>query len=213
MGATAMVHDYDLASAFPTIAKDLVDFRDCNWVHSPEYQSEAVYGFVKCGVTIYDWVMVSPIIHETEEALISPTGTWETHLTKSELDFITKWKIGEFKIKDGWWAITSRKAFRKPLKAPMEHLLEYKQGTELQRLLAKRMSTGVYGKLGEERSEEFGPFFNPVWFSYISTNTRLQVADFLYSHGIGPGDNEGYAHLLCIGVDGFMIDCPIEYIG
>lgn len=197
-------------NSFPTIAKDLVDIRDCKWIHSPEYHEEAVYGFVKCEVTIYDWVMVSPIIMDTEEALISPTGAWETHLTKSELDFITKWKVGSFVIKDGWWAVTSRKAFRKPLKAPMGTLLEYKQGTELQRLLAKRMSTGIYGKLGEERSEEFGPFFNPVWFSYISTNTRLQVADFLYSHDIGPGDNEGYSHLLCISVDGFMLDCPIE---
>ena len=93
--------------------------------------------------------------------------------------------------------------------APMTRLLKYKQGTELQRLLAKRMSTGVYGKLGEERSEEFGPYFNPVWFSVISTRARLQVAEFLYSHDIGPGDNEGYSHLLAIGVDGFVVDKPI----
>jgi hypothetical protein len=95
----------------------------------------------------------------------------------------------------------------------MERLLEYKQGTELQRLLAKRMSTGVYGKTLEERQNEFGPYFNPVWGSYISTVVRLQVAEFLYSHNIGPDDNEGYKHLCCISVDGFMIDCPIEEIG
>ena len=204
------IYDYDLSSAFPTVAKDLIDIRDCQWIQDKAYIMGAVYGFARVITTIYDWVKVSPIIKDTEEALISPTGTWETCLTKDELDFIMKWGIGEFKILDAWWAVTTRKAFRKPLLAPMERLLEYKQGTELQRLLAKRQSTGIYGKLGEERAEEFGPYFNSVWFATISTRTRLQVADFLYSHNIGPDDNAGYKHLLCIGVDGVMLDCPIE---
>lgn len=206
------VFDYDLTSAFPNVAKNLADFRDCKWIQSPEYQEGAIFGYVRCEVTIYDWVMVSPIIMDTEDALISPVGTWESYLTKDELDFITKWGIGEYKIKDGWWAITTRKAFRKPLLAPMEKLLEYKQGSEVQRLLAKRMSTGIYGKMGEERADEFGPYFNPVWFAEISTQARLQVAEFLYAHGIGPGENEGYGHLIHIGVDGVMLDCPIEEV-
>ena len=204
-----MVYDYDLSSAFPNIAKDLIDTRDCSWVHDKAYIMGAIYGFVKCKVTIYDWVMVSPIIKDTEEALISPVGTWETYLTKGELDFIMKWGIGEFEILDGWWAFTTRKALKKPLLIPMEKLLKYKQGSEIQKLLAKRMSTGIYGKLGEERAEEFGPYFNPVWFAEISTQARLQVAEFLYSHDIGPGDNEGYKSLIAIGVDGVMLSKPV----
>ena len=204
--------DYDLSSAFPSVAKELADTRDCQWIKSAEYQTRAIYGFVRCEVTIYDWVMVSPIIMDTEDALISPVGTWETYLTKGELDFITKWKIGEYKILEGWWAVTSRKAYRRPLKLAMEKLLAYKQGSELQKLLAKRMSTGIYGKMGEEREEEFGPYFNPCYFAEISTQVRLQVADFLYSHGIGPEDNEGYRSLIAIGVDGVMLDKPVEGI-
>jgi hypothetical protein len=207
------VRDYDLQSAFPSIAKDLIDIRDCKWIRDKVYIMGAVYGFARVVATIYDWVKVSPIIKDTDEALISPTGTWETCLTKDELDFIMKWGIGEFKILDGWWAVTTRKAFRKPLLAPLEKLLKYKQGTELQRLLAKRMSTGAfYGKFGEERSEEFGPLFNPVFFAQISTMVRLQVGEFLYSHGIGPDNNKGYQHLLQIGVDSVMLDCPIEEV-
>ena len=204
------VYDYDLSSAFPMVAKELADTRDCNWIESAEYQAKAVYGFVRCEVTIYDWVMVSPIIQETEAGLISPTGTWEEYLTKAELDFITKWEIGAYKILEGHWALTSRKAFRKPLKVAMERLLEYKQGSELQKLLAKRMSTGIYGKFGEEWADEFGDYFNSVYFSEISTQTRLQVGEFLYAHGIGPGDNEGYRSLLSIGVDGVMLDKELE---
>ena len=99
-------YDYDIVSAFPSVARDLIDIRQLEWIESNEYQPEAVYGYTKCEVTIYDWVMVSPIIKEDEDGrLISPTGTWETYLTKGELDFIDKWKIGGYKILEGYWGI------------------------------------------------------------------------------------------------------------
>jgi len=100
----------------------------------------------------------------------------------------------------------------KPLAELMDKLLSYKQRTGLQSALAKRMSTGIYGKFGEERANEFGPYFNPCWFAEISTQVRLQVAQELYSHSIGPRDNEGYKHLLHVSVDGFLLDYPIEEI-
>jgi hypothetical protein len=105
LGMFDKVFDYDLSSAFPNVAKELIDTRDCQWIESAEYQAAAIYGFVRCQVTIYDWVMVSPIIQETEAGLVSPTGTWEEYLTKEELDFITKWKIGEWKILEGVWGL------------------------------------------------------------------------------------------------------------
>ena len=211
LGWFGEVYDYDLSSAFPEVAKELIDVRDLRWVKSPDYKPGAIYGYVRCVVTIYDWVMVSPIIRETEEALISPTSTWEEFLTKGELDFITKHGIGEYKILEGYWAyLKIKKELRRPLEEPLEKLLAYKQGTELQRLLAKRMATGIYGKSLEDWEDLFGTYFNPVWGSEISTQARLQVAETLYAHGIGPGDNEGYRSLIQIGVDGFMMDEPVE---
>ena len=213
LGYWDTVYDYDLSSAFPNIAKDLVDIRDCHWAQDSAYIMGAIYGYVKCDLTIYDWVRLSPIIVDTKDALVSHTGPREGEfLTKGDVDLIMKWGIGEVKITDGYWGWTTRKALRRPLKAPMEKLLKYKQGSEVQKLLAKRMSTGIYGKMGEERAEEFGPYINPPWFAEISTRARLQVADYLYSNNIGPGDNEGYRHLIAIGVDGFSLDCPIEEI-
>jgi hypothetical protein len=203
------VYDYDLSSAFPSVAKELIDFRECKWVESPEYHAEAIYGYVNALMTIYDWVMVHPILRETEDGLDSPVGTWPDFFTKEQLDFVTKWGVGEFKILEGIWATTTRKALKKPLKVPMETLLKYKQGRELQKRLAKRMSNGVYGRMGEDWGEEFGPNFNSVWFCEVSTRVSLQVGEFLYSHGIGPGDNEGYSHLLHIGVDGVMLTEPL----
>ena len=76
--------------------------------------------------------------------------------------------------------------------------------------MAKRITVGVYGKQGEEWDEQFGPYFNPVWFAESSSQPTVQVAEFLYSHGVGPGDNEGYRNLIHIGVDGVMLSCPVE---
>jgi len=101
------------------------------------------------------------------------------------------------------------KELPKPLAEPVDKLLAYKQRTGLQSALAKRMSVGIYGKLGEERKDAFGPYFNPCWFSEISTQVRLEVAEYLYQHGIGPRDSE---HLIHISVDGFLLDMPISLV-
>ena len=106
LGFYEQAWDYDIVSAFPSVAKDLIDIRQCEWVKSSEYQLNAIYSYVKCEVTIYDWVMVSPILtHDEEGNLISFTGTVEEFLTKSEIDFVNKWRIGKVNILEGWWAI------------------------------------------------------------------------------------------------------------
>lgn len=98
----------------------------------------------------------------------------------------------------------------KPLQKPLDKLLAYKQRTGLQSALAKRMSVGLYGKFGEERKDEFGPYANFVWFAEISTQVRLKVAEYLYEHNIGPGDSEGYKHLLHVSIDGCLLNTPVE---
>ena len=205
-------YDYDMASAFPKVASRLYDTRACDWVESGEYQTKAVYGYCKGVVTIYDWVVVSPIIYIGENGdSISAIGTWETYLTKAEIDFIREWGIGEFKIEKGWWAIPENA--KRKLPQPFEHivgrLLEWKKRGGLEGELAKRMSVGLYGKMGEEHETEFGKHFSPAWFAEISTQTRLAEAGWLYRHGVGPDDNDGYSHLLCISVDGSLHDRKI----
>lgn len=98
-------YDYDIIASFPTVARDLIDIRHCEWIKSNEYQANAVYGYCKGKITIHDWVTVSPIIYEAEDgSLLTPTGIWDTYLTKGEIDFVNKWGIGKFEIEEGWWA-------------------------------------------------------------------------------------------------------------
>jgi len=194
--------DYDISSAFPLVATELIDYRHCDWVKSAEYQPKAIYGYIRCRVTINDDVKVSPIIYIDEQGGSStPVGSWDTYLTKGELDFIDKWKIGSYQIYDGWWAIPRK--IVKPLKIVMERLLAYKEKTNLQAMLAKRMSVSVVGKLIEEREDAFGPHFNPAWHAEVTSTVRLWVAEFVYEHKMED-------HLIAVGVDGVLLDDMVE---
>lgn len=195
-------YDYDLTSAFPSAAKELVDIRHCQWIRTDQYQETAVYGYALCDITIKPEIKVSPILEKMPDGfLFSPVGQWTSYLTKAEIDFINWYEIGETKIKDAWWAIPLTTPMPKPLEIPLADLLKYKDRTELQSILAKRMSVGVYGKFGEEWDESFGPYFNPCWFAEISTNIRLKVGTFIY-------ENHLEDCVLHISVDGVLSDQP-----
>jgi len=205
--------DYDLTSAYANVAKDLPDIRYGRWLQSKNYQPNAIYGYVDALVTIYPGTMVHPILYETEDGTLeSRVGTWQRKTQKCELDFIDKWGIGEYKILDGYWLMPPKRfkgELPKPLNKSTENLLKYKQITGLQAALAKRMSM-FSGKFGEQRENGLGPFFNPVWKAEINTQVNLQVADWLYSNKIGPGNDAKYQYLIHVSVDGVLltIDLP-----
>jgi len=155
-------YDYDMVSAFPKVAAKLYDTRACDWVESGEYQPKAVYGYCKGVVTIYDWVMLSPIIYIAESGdSLSAIGTWETYLTKAEIDFISKWGIGEFKIENGWWAIPEKLGRKLP--QPLEHivnrLLKWKEIGGFGAELAKRMSVESMESSGKNTKLSLGSIF------------------------------------------------------
>lgn len=204
IGYWTKAYDYDIVASFPTIAKDLIDIRHCNWIKTEAYVEEAIYGYCKCKVIIHQTTQVSPIIYTDEEGNLStPTGTWETYLTKAELDFIRDWEIGIYFIIDGWWAVPKWKP-SKPLEHVMNRLLAYKDHEdELVRFLAKRMSVGIYGKFGEDWKDRFGPHFNPAWLAEISTQVRLKVAEFIYQ-------NKLESNLIHVSTDGVLLDREVE---
>lgn len=193
--------DYDISGAFPTFAKDMIDTTGAIWINDNKFHPEATYGFCKGWVTINDNVTVSPIIYENDKGELStPTGTWNTFLTKSEIEFIDKWNIGHFEIENGWWCIC-KNPNKKPLENVTNRLLAFKKHSNpMVRLLAKRMSVGgLYGKFGEEHKNSFGRHFNPVYFAMISTLCRLEVARFIY-------ENKCMDNLISVAVDGVLLD-------
>jgi hypothetical protein len=193
------VYDYDLQSAFPTFAAQMIDLTGSKWIQSNKFQPEATYGFCKGYVTILSNIQVSPIIYESEDGGLSTlTGTWNTYLTKHEIEFIEKHKLGFFDIEDGWWCFCPNPN-KKPLENITNRLLAFKKyENKVVSLLAKRMSVGgLYGKFGEEHKDSFGRHFNPTYFSMISVLCRLEVARFIYEHKL---END----LIHVGVDGIL---------
>jgi len=133
-------------------------------------------------------------------SLTTRNGSYITYLNKGKIDFINRWKIGNAEVIDGYWAIPKQKEIPRPLALPLMALLKYKECSGLQALLAKQMSVGVYGKLGEQRNgEKKTPYFNPCWFAEISNQTSIEVGNFIYEHRL-------QEHVIHISVDGILSD-------
>lgn len=206
LGYWEKTYDYDIVSAFPSVVANLYDIRNCEIVHSNKYQENALYGYCKGIVNIYDEVKVSPIIRIDEKGnSSSPTGTWPDYLTKNDMKFIRDWDIGKFEIEDGHWLFA--KKLTQPMKNITERLLRHKVNGGLRADIAKSMSVGgLYGKLGEDRVTEFGPHFNPAWFAQVSTEIRIEDAEFIYR-------NHLQGNVIHISVDGVLSDKKVELKG
>lgn len=206
IGCWEEAFDYDIESSFPSIVAELPDFRYGKWIKSKNAEFDFLYksnneifGFHKCNVTIYNNIKISPIIHVKEDGSLStPVGSWETYLTTNEINFILKYHIGKVEIINGWTCNSTIRRY--PMKQCIIDLLKYKESNnQLVAMLAKRMSVGIYGKFGEEYSDKFGKYYNPVWFAYTSTDVRLEVARFIY-------DNNLQDNVIHISTDGVLLD-------
>lgn len=199
-GEKTPAYDYDVVSAYPYWASQLLDVRYGEWHNFPLFMPSAVYGFCRGTVTINK--PFSPIIYG-DESNYTPVGTWECSLTKREIEFINRYELGEFQIKNGWWWVPRKEV--RPLKSAMERLFAYKESfSGFERDVAKRVMSGIYGKFLELRHSEFGPLFNSVWGAEIEANTRLQVGEFCMKA------MEQGIDVIHIAVDGVTLSAPIQ---
>lgn len=205
--------DYDLKGAYPHVAANLYATDQLNWIKSPICETDAIYGYAKGRVIIDKDIPLHPIMKRTDPENTrddnavwhSPVGTWHTTLTKGEIDFIIEHGIGEFHITDGWWAF-ERLNFntQKPLMKIIPDILRWKKDAcPVVRTIAKGISVGMYGIFGAVVKDTYGPHFNPCWFAEIPTQTRLQVAEFIYKHKL-------QSNLIHVSTDGVLLDSPVE---
>lgn len=177
------IFEYDIKSAYPYIASQLYDLQYANYDYCDHIPSKVHYGFMKGDVTIYDHVKVSPIFYNLDGDKSQRTGTWPTTITLQDYKLIRKYQLGEFKIKDGYFI-----TFTAPIK-PYENILKrlfHQRGIGgIINTLAKRMSTGVYGKCLEHHDDgSFGFFYNPIYAAMINSLSNIRVAKFIYNKGL-----------------------------
>lgn len=185
IGFWKKAYDYDLTGAFPGVLSKCPDVRFGNWIRSKEPIPQAHYGFCKVKVTITS--QISPIIYKPEgrEGDLSPVGTWSDYLTMREIDTVRKWGLGSVDILDGWWWIPRDQKIRRPLGNLIERLQRARQrGDRLISWNTKAMMVGLYGYTGYEKKNELGPYNNPALFAMATSETRCNLADFIFSHKI-----------------------------
>ncbi len=202
MGHWEQAWDYDINSAYGAELALLLDIRLGEWKHTSYFVPEATYGYCKGVVTIR--APFSPIIYTKEgkgfDSLnYTPVGSWETYLTKREIEFIEKWELGSFEIESGWWWVAAKQ--KEILKGTISWLQSQKEeAVGIDREVIKRIMAGTWGKFLEIRKGDFGAGFNPVCGAEVETNIRLKVAELALQNRIVP---------IHISVDGMLLGKPI----
>ena len=206
------VYDYDLNSAYPSeIAKLIIcDERAGEWIQSSEYVEGAKYGFAECIVTMRAGPgEVSPIrFRRGTGQLFSPFGMWVAYLTKGEIDFISKWKLGYVDILTGWWFVPSEEVH--PFVRTVERLVELRRTSRdpvlkaMMKSVAVRMNGHFLQKLevlsfeGGKSDWVAGPMFSPVYACEVMTQTKLKLAE------MGMEATRRGGKVLAVSVDGLV---------
>jgi hypothetical protein len=175
---------YDLRAAYGAVLANWADTRRGRWVQSPEYLPEALYGYSKGIVTIAS--SFSPISYTTEEIELTPCSTWEAMLTKSEIDFIARWKLGNYKIQDGYWWIPDKPLsylFRGAIQWLYNHRLSH---NGIARQTISLIIQGLYGLTLQRYGAKEGKYFNPQIGLECLVQTRLRCAELCLANSIIP---------------------------
>lgn len=192
--------DYDIVSAYPYYLSQLLDHRYGKWTKAENYTKGNPFSFWRCHTRID--AKISPLIISKiangSRMSYTPTGEIdEYYMTGPALEFIHRYNIGLVDVVDGWYWLPGYDK-RTPLKPVIDGLFTVKEkSTGIKREVVKRITNGIWGKLGETHKHGFGEHFNPVWHAWVESQARIEVARFIY-------DNKLQDYLLSIAVDGVL---------
>ncbi len=209
-GQIGNVHDYDLNSAYPFEMARLpsIDYVGGKWTESNKYMRSSDYGFTLSVVEIFRNVDISPVRLRFQHRLYSPTGTWVGYITKEEIDFIRRWKIGKVEVLNGWWFKVHRavKPFRK---ASMSYISQRAQakgdGNIPLSYVLKMCAASVYGRFLQKKQTLEGDWitagsFCPIYACIVMTRVKMKIAEMIMRAGVPVNS---------ITVDGVMTSKPI----
>lgn len=214
LGYWDKVWDVDLSNAYAGILRDMPDWRVGQWFESNTLQTKAMLGYANCNIDIKLNATVHPILIDLQAGAASLVGpAKDVWLTKAQIDFINRWKIGTVQINEGvWWFPAEGKTIRRPLATVIDRLVRARDNMSklgnpvnqaLGRYLAKKCLVGLWGycaKWDWEGGRKPDEFYNPVWATEIRTRTSLKVAELIYRKKLT-------GHILHVALDGFLCDC------
>ncbi|HUW45140.1 MAG TPA: hypothetical protein VMW50_05020, partial [Dehalococcoidia bacterium] len=141
-----------------------------------------------------------PFLYRKGAGMIyTPVGQWETCLTLQEYDFLYDYKLGEFEPTEGWWLWLPTEPGYRLYEGVVRWLYDKREGTTgLTRLVIRRISAALWGKLSETRRGKPGPHLQPCYAAVGEANARIHLAKTCLDCGV--------EHILHCAVDGFISD-------
>lgn len=206
------VYDYDISSCYPSIARHLPDIRGMTIWKSRKLGAREIaarLGIVRGTFSLdphAEFAHCSPIMGVVNDLPGNPLGSLpEDYYALNEVRFVLHHHLGEFRMKDGWFALGGGLNF--PMKELMETLYQKRDITPLAKVVAKGIANSFIGKLIETRVKTvYGPIRNDLYHALITSQARVEVAKFLIANKIRPDE------LICIQTDGCKLtrNIPME---
>lgn len=169
---------YDINSAYPYWISKLVDHRNGKWEYVNEWHKDAIYGFYIAKVEQYENDIGIFPVSPKRGYVLYPIGEFYTYLTNLEVQYARK--DCEIKILNGWEYFDDDPQYI--FKDAIEHLYRAKSeyskdspGYLANKLLMNAYSGATYEKHMEDGVYVTGKLFNPVFASYITAGTRMQI--------------------------------------
>jgi hypothetical protein len=186
--------DYDLQSAYPAVLSQVYNIKYSQVVKSRTFCPDAHWGLLRGTLTINPDVKVHPIIYNKENRNLTPTGTWDDVFDLNEILFVEKWRIGHFRLKEGWFV--KYNAPVKPFEVPLQRVFNLRNKQGMVKKLAKRIGAACWGKLIFRAADgQLNKHYNPLMAEQTVTGTRLMVGNFIYRNKL----QDSVVH---VGIDG-----------
>jgi hypothetical protein len=194
-------YDFDLIFAYPSIMAGLPHTDQC-WAGKSDTLVKSNWGVVYGQVEVT--APVSPLVYNSNDGMINPTGRWVDKFTTEEINWLYKNKAGKFDIKDGWFFRWFGK--EKPYRELVMQLWQMRQHyNPMVSHIARRIGQGLSGKLDQTNKDgSTGDMCNFILAAMTRSRCRLKLADYIYSKGL-------IDNLIAVQVDGFESDYPVHW--
>jgi len=174
-------YEYDIVSAYPYEIRNLIDISWARVVRSKLYRKHAVYGFLKCRITVTGF-QSSPTVVKRGDVNCYPVGTFEKVITKIEYDYLVEHGC-EVEILDGYWLHVDNKQY--PYRREIDKLVKMKQeikqgGDPLDYHTIKIFLNSLYGKMAQLIDKgghyEASSCWNPIYAATITAECRCRMS-------------------------------------
>ncbi len=185
----------DINSAYPHAIANLPDIRKGKWKKTNEFNEEALIGFYLAHIIVKPEDITPLPLTFKNGTKIFPCGEWITYITHAELKAFKK-EI-KFEILDGWEFHSPEPEY--PFREEILKLYKWRKSIPKDNpvnLLIKIIMNSLYGSFYEltkipNKGYLMGHLFNPVYASYITALTRIQL--FKKAREIGFNRIAGFA--------------------